>query len=70
MRPDKHARRARSGRRSIHGVRPTRKTRAKQEGPEPYDWAVDVAGEVELAGQRLLIPNRAGQKIRAPLRVS
>jgi hypothetical protein len=57
-------------RRPADGVHSGRRTRERDEAREPDDWAVDVAGELELEGHRLLVPNRAGQKIRAPLRLS
>jgi hypothetical protein len=47
-----------------------RRSNVRTKGGDTFGWGSDVAGELELEGKRLLLPNRAAQKIRAALRLS
>ena len=46
------------------------KSERKQPDVDGYDWGVDVAGEITLGGMKLVLANRAGVKIRSPLRLT
>jgi hypothetical protein len=52
--------------------RGARDVRSQKEEPDVdgYDWGVDVAGEITLGGLKLILANRAGLRIRSPLRLT
>jgi hypothetical protein len=49
---------------------PTVKDHADGSSISPYGWSMDVAGTISLSGFRLLLANRAGVRIRCPLRLT